>query len=121
MMKKILLFAIGLICVSCGNGYGNEIAGQWRTPDHEMSLSSVRFTFTVYSFHTNGSVDKTTYGKSIRFDPKPSKIISDQFHYKLVGDKLTIGDETWSISINGDRMQRIRDGEKLQTLERIRE
>src|SRR2546427_727344 len=74
-MARTALFLLLLVLASVAYAWGSSdkaLLGSWRTPDHELSLTDVKFTFTIYTFRSNGVVQKTTYGKHSRLDSQPS-------------------------------------------------
>ncbi len=117
----IVMFLILPMLNSCSDRI--TIIGSWRTPDFDTGGSpgsGIPYTFTVYTFQHNGVLKETTYGKSIRFDPKPFKIVSEELIYKVEGDTMTIGNKAWKMHINSDLLQLIDvDGEKFTPLKRL--
>ncbi len=116
-LRAALMLTIAFLC-GCRP---STVYGSWRTPDYEMELAEIPVTFTVYSFHPDGKLEKTTYGKHLALANDRFVIMSHSATFELHGDVLTVDGEDWTIRVDGDVMTRTRDGEDLQPLRRLSE
>ena len=114
LLKRLAILAIVLPLFGCSSD-SNSILGTWRTPDSEMSQQLVKATYAEYTFRSDSTVGIVIYA---RYSPGASGsavLIRDSKAYKLDANRLTIGNELWTVAIDGKHLRRT-DGSGVVTV-----